>query len=98
MGLIAQGPSRTQRAVIVIVGVVPSLIVAVCGVVALSMWRDELPDLIASHWNSNGVDGTTSVTAGLVIVLVTGVVGMARVSRRHCAWASRRWSGSCWAR
>ena len=77
MGLIAQGPSRTQRAVIVIVGVVPSLIVAVCGVVALSMWRDELPDLIASHWNSNGVDGTTSVTAGLVIVLVTGVVGMA---------------------
>ena len=41
------------------------------------MWRDELPDLIASHWNSNGVDGTTSVTAGLVIVLVTGVVGMA---------------------
>lgn len=65
---------------------VPGLVLAATVAVVLG-WRDELPDPVASHWGADGVDGYSSLT-GLVVVMVT-------ISAVFCLvmWATGHWRG-----
>ena len=59
--------------------VIPAAILTAGAVLALS-WRDALPDPIATHWGTDGVDGVGSlgVTVGLMVAIVTAFsAGMA---------------------
>lgn len=66
--------------------VVPAVLTAGAVVVVLG-WREELPDPVASHWGTDGVDGFSSLD-GLVLPLVAMVAVFALVM-----WAIGHWRG-----
>ncbi|MFW0792676.1 hypothetical protein AAFP30_02565 [Gordonia sp. CPCC 205515] len=63
------------RTRVLALAVLPALCAAAVGALMLASWRDRLPDPVASHWSTHGVNGYSSLTAVIVFVLVTGVVG-----------------------
>ncbi|MFT4127685.1 MAG: hypothetical protein QM662_15840 [Gordonia sp. (in: high G+C Gram-positive bacteria)] len=77
MRLFVVGPGRGQRISLVLLGVVPALALMACSVVLLWAWHDELPDPVASHWGSGGIDGTTSLAAAYGWVIGAGLVAAA---------------------
>ncbi|MCL3859670.1 DUF1648 domain-containing protein [Actinotalea sp. K2] len=73
-------PPRTSRGTVphrgtttVLTLGVPAVVVLVAVAVALS-WRDDLPDPVAVHWGSDGVDGYGSLTGHLVGLTALTVV------------------------
>lgn len=69
--------------------VLPALVLAAAGPLPLLVWRDRLPDPLASHWGlSGGPNGSTgyatmlAITVGAV-VLSTAAVGWVVLSRRR---------------
>ena len=78
---------RARRALIVVGLVVPAVLTAVA-VALIAIWMPELPDPVAMHWSSDGVDGFAPPAAylwlagalglGLPLLLVTTTLSMAR--------------------
>lgn len=67
-------PTRGQRFRCVLVGLVPPVVMLGVAVSLLAAWRGELPDPMASHWGTGGVDGTSSVAGAIVTVVVVCVL------------------------
>lgn len=79
-------PAPTSRSLCIVVAIVtvPAVTMALTGALALTSWWPDLPDPVASHWGSSGVDGTSSlfgvcVTLAAVIVVGAVVGGLAVV-------------------
>ncbi|AFA74018.1 hypothetical protein GPOL_c30030 [Gordonia polyisoprenivorans VH2] len=73
----ASKPTREQRFRCALVGVVPSVVMLGVAVSLLSAWRGDLPDPMASHWGTGGVDGTSSIAGAIVTVVVVCVLAAA---------------------
>lgn len=60
------GPASAHRLSSTLLGLVlPLVILAAAAVIAWS-WADSLPDPVATHWGSDGVDGFSSLTGAIV--------------------------------
>ncbi|MGW0036639.1 hypothetical protein [Gordonia sp. NPDC003376] len=81
----SSGPTRAQRLRILPLGIVPPVAAGVVAVSLLSAWRPDLPDPMASHWGSHGVDGTSSITGAIVMAVAAAVIG-AVIGGATCWW------------
>lgn len=53
--------------------ILPLGILSICAAIAWT-WRDELPDLVATHWGADGVDGVSSLSFTLVSLSLIGAI------------------------
>lgn len=64
---------------------IPSAAAGVIGTSLVAAWRDDLPDPVATHWGSDGVDGYSGLGfvtwSPLVVGLVAAVIGLIAVGR-----------------
>ncbi|WP_059035023.1 hypothetical protein [Gordonia desulfuricans] len=81
----SSGPTRAQRLRMLPLGIVPPVAAGAVAVSLLSAWRPDLPDPIASHWGSHGVDGTSSITGAMVMAVAAAVIG-AVIGGATCWW------------
>lgn len=64
------------RSRVLALAVAPSTLAAVIGAALIASWRDVLPDPMASHWSTHGVNGFSTTAAVIGYVLVTGLLGV----------------------
>lgn len=80
------GPVQ-HRASTTLLGLVLPLVILAAGAGVAESWRDDLPTRVAIHWDSNGPDGFSSLTA----LLVASVAGCAVLVVAF--WAFAFWAG-----
>ncbi|MEV7631454.1 DUF1648 domain-containing protein [Microbacterium sp. NPDC089318] len=78
---------RARRALIVVGLVVPAVLTAIA-VVLVALWLPELPDPVATHWGTDGIDGfgppvtyvwlAALIGLGIPVLLVAATLSMAR--------------------
>ncbi|QMU97588.1 DUF1648 domain-containing protein [Microbacterium esteraromaticum] len=79
---------RRARRALIVVGLVAPAVLTAAAVALIALWMPELPDPVAMHWGSDGVDGFAPPAAylwlaavlglGLPLLLVTTTLSMAR--------------------
>lgn len=66
--------ARVTRSRVVLLGIVLPLVIATAGALLMISWIPELPNPVASHWGSGGVDGTGS--PWLLAVMPLGITAL----------------------
>ncbi|SDC64638.1 Protein of unknown function [Sanguibacter gelidistatuariae] len=69
----APAPSMHRRST-TLLGLALPLIILVSSAVLAWSWKDTLPDPVATHWGTDGVDGFGSLTGAIAVILVIGVL------------------------